>query len=241
MNQKIEALKWLHVLDICESTNTWALNQLSELQHGDVVFTRHQTAGRGQFDRVWISPPGVLTASFVLELSIAQLSGLSLIAGLAVIHAVETLLPNLHGSLRLKWTNDVLSEGRKLAGVLCESRIRSDRAQVVVGIGLNCEAVPDSINSAISLRQISDQVPNEQTLLKQLRDCLLQDRAFADALPEIRARDAVLGKAIVFESAGEKLTGIGAGIDAEGRLLIRFADGIRAYRSGRVVSIKDPE
>ena len=238
-----EIRSWLIDLESCESTNTWALEQLSQLHHGDGVFTRNQTAGRGQFDRVWMSSSGVLTASFVLELSIAQLSGFSLIAGLAVIDAIETLLLDQRGKLRLKWTNDVFAEGRKLAGVLCESRIRSDQAQVVVGIGINCEAVPESVSNAISLHQISANVPDQQALLEQLRYCLLQwcDRSFAELLPEMRARDVLLGNTIVFESAGEKLIGEGAGIDQEGRLLIRFAEGIRAYRSGRVLSIKSPE
>lgn len=230
---------WLIELESCESTNTWALEQLSRLNHGDVVFTRNQTAGRGQFDRVWVSSSGVLTASFVLELSIAQLSGFSLIAGLAVIRAIESLLPDQSGRLRLKWTNDVFVEGRKLAGVLCESRIRAEQAQVIVGIGINCEAVPESVRGAISLEQISTNVPDQKLLLEQLRCCLLQwcDRSLTDLLPEIRARDLLLGTAITFESAGEQFVGEGAGIDEEGRLLIRVDEGVKAYRSGRVLSI----
>ncbi|MER3432237.1 MAG: biotin--[acetyl-CoA-carboxylase] ligase [Leptolyngbya sp. ERB_1_1] len=230
-------------LESCESTNTWALEQLSRLKHGDVVFTRNQTAGRGQFDRVWLSSSGVLTASFVLKLSIVQLSGFSLIAGVAVIDAIETLLPGQQGKLRLKWANDVFVKGRKLAGVLCESRIQSEQAQVVVGIGMNCETVPESVQGAISLQQISNDVPEQQALLEQLRYCLLRlcDRSLAELLPEIQARDALLGSTIVFESGGETLTGAAAGIDHEGRLLIRFADGVRAYRSGRVLSMKRPE
>ncbi|MBW4527036.1 MAG: biotin--[acetyl-CoA-carboxylase] ligase [Phormidium tanganyikae FI6-MK23] len=230
---------WLIELERCDSTNTWALEQLSRLNHGDVVFTRNQTAGRGQFDRVWMSSPGVLTASFVLDLSIAQLSGFSLIAGLAVIHAIETLVIEQRGRLRLKWTNDVFIEGRKLAGILCESRVRSDQAQMIVGIGINCEGVPESVQGAISLEQISASVPGQQALLEQLRYCLLQlcDRALVEVLPEIRARDVLLGTAIVFESAGEQVAGQGAGIDEEGRLLIRFTDSVKAYRSGRVISL----
>lgn len=228
---------WLIELESCESTNSWALEQLSQLHHGDVVFTRNQTAGRGQFDRAWVSSSGALTASFVLELPIAQLEGLSLLAGLAVIDAIETLLPNLRGTLGLKWTNDVFAEGRKLAGVLCESRIQSEQAQVIVGIGINCEAVP--VDGAISLQEISAYVPDLQALLEQLRYCLLQlcDRAFAELLPEIQMRDILRGKTIVFEAVDEQLTGEGAGIDEQGRLLVQSANGIRAYRSGRVLSI----
>ncbi len=241
--KRLQPKDWLIDLESCDSTNTWAMKQLSRLNHGDVVFTRNQTAGRGQFDRIWLSSSGVLTASFVLELSIAQLSSLSLVAGLSVIDAIEALLPDQRDKLRLKWTNDVFVQGRKLAGILCESRIQSDQAQVVVGIGINCETVPETVQNGISLQQISADVPERKALLEQLRYCLLSlcDRSFAEVLPEIRARDVLLGTTIVFESAGEQFVGEGAGIDQEGRLLIRFSDGIKAYRSGRVLSVKRPE
>lgn len=237
MDKKRSPSDWLYKLESCESTNTWALEQLSQLHHGDVIFTRNQTAGRGQFDRVWLSQPGILTASFVLDLSIAQLSGFSLVAGLAVIDAIETLLPAQ--KLRLKWANDVFAEGRKLAGILCESRLKADQVRAVVGIGLNNSTVPESVPQAISLSQISATVPDEKVLLVQLRESLMKlcQQSLAELLPEIRSRDVLLGKAIVFESSGETLTGEGAGIDEEGQLLIRFPEGVKAFRSGRVLEI----
>jgi BirA family transcriptional regulator, biotin operon repressor / biotin---[acetyl-CoA-carboxylase] ligase len=237
MDKKRSPFDWLYELESCESTNTWALEQLSQLHHGDVVFTRNQTAGRGQFDRVWLSQPGILTASFVLDLSIAQLSGFSLIAGLAVIDAIETLLPDQ--KLQLKWANDVFAEGRKLAGILCESRLKADQVRAVIGIGLNNSIAPESVPQAISLSQISATVPDEKVLLVQLRESLMRlcQQSLMELLPEIRSRDVLLGKAIVFESSGETLTGEGAGIDEEGQLLIRFPEGVKAFRSGRVLEI----
>ncbi|MBE9009393.1 biotin--[acetyl-CoA-carboxylase] ligase [Pseudanabaenaceae cyanobacterium LEGE 13415] len=231
---------WLTELERCDSTNTWALDHLSELRHGDVVFTQNQTAGRGQFDRSWVSSSSVLTASFVLELSIEQLSGFSLIAGLSVIYAIEMLLPDQRGKLRLKWTNDIFANGRKLSGVLCESRIRANQAQIVVGIGMNCEAVPDRVNHAISLQEISAHVPERAALLEQLRLCLMQlcDRTVSELLPEIRSRDLLRGQCIQFDTGTEQFTGEGAGIDEEGQLLIQVGNEIRAYRSGRVLAIQ---
>ncbi|BAU15220.1 biotin/acetyl-CoA-carboxylase ligase [Leptolyngbya sp. NIES-3755] len=230
---------WLIELGSCESTNTWALEHLSELHHGDVVFTRNQTAGRGQFDRIWLSSSSVLTASIMLELSIEQLSGFSLIAGLAVIYAIETLLPDQRGKLCLKWTNDIFAKGRKLSGVLCESRIRANHAQIVVGIGINCEAVPETVNNAISLQEISAYVPDREALLERLRVCLMQlcDRTVSELLPEIRVRDFLVGKCIVFDTGTEQLTGEATGIDQAGQLLIRVGDEVKPHRSGRVLAI----
>jgi BirA family transcriptional regulator, biotin operon repressor / biotin---[acetyl-CoA-carboxylase] ligase len=170
-----------------------------QLQHGDVVFTRQQTAGRGQRGRVWTAPPGVITASFVLDCVSVQLSGLSLAAGLAVIYAVEDLMPNLTGIMQLKWPNDVLIQDRKVAGVLCESSqtvLAQTSQRVVVGIGLNRWADftqeliqnleeptfgspqprPDSRSLVlpISLHDVSAVVPEELLLLERMRHYLLQ-------------------------------------------------------------------
>ena len=189
-------LDWLCCVESCGSTNTWAMEHGEQLRHGDAVFTRRQTAGRGRRGRAWLAPPGVVTASFVLDnLSISQRSGLSLAVGLAVIYAVEDLMPALAQTLQLKWPNDILIEGRKVAGVLCESAQTalapvSDR--VIVGIGLNrCAQIgPDlevlTVNEdssqlnfgknilPISLHQVSDAVPTELLLLERLRHYLLQ-------------------------------------------------------------------
>jgi BirA family transcriptional regulator, biotin operon repressor / biotin---[acetyl-CoA-carboxylase] ligase len=125
---------WLHWLDQTPSTNSWSIEHLSQLQHGDVVFTPQQTAGRGQFDRIWHSPPGVLTASFILDgLDPSQQSGLSLAVGLAVIYAIEDLAISCQNCLQLKWPNDIWYDQRKLAGILCE--VSKDR--LIVGIGCN--------------------------------------------------------------------------------------------------------
>lgn len=185
--------RWLHWLETCPSTNTWAIAHFADLQHGDVVFTQRQTAGRGQHNRTWHAPTGVLTASIVLQqVPAVHLPGLSLAAGLAAIYAVEDLLPSLQGVLRLKWPNDVLIDGRKLAGILCEvthgnessqtsssSKTQIPNAQVVVGIGLNCyvefaQAELGLVGNAVSLHQVSSFVPDELPLLERLRHYLLQ-------------------------------------------------------------------
>ncbi|MBD3883628.1 biotin--[acetyl-CoA-carboxylase] ligase [Phormidium tenue FACHB-886] len=247
---------WLHWLESCPSTNTWAIDHAVDLQHGDVVFTRQQTAGRGQHGRIWYSPSGVLTASFILDRLLPfQLSGLSLVAGLAVIDAVEDLVPDQQGGLRLKWANDVLVNERKLAGILCEatSGSNSSHTRVVVGIGLNrcvdlVEAglTVDQIGRAISLQQIADLVPEELPLLEKLRHHLLQvsdslsrtsnpSSGIADFLPKLRQRDVLLDRRITLALAGEQISGQAVGIDAWGRLLLQLPNQeIKAFASGRV-------
>jgi BirA family biotin operon repressor/biotin-[acetyl-CoA-carboxylase] ligase len=251
--------EWLHWLDQCTSTNTWALTHLLQLEHGAVLFTQKQTAGRGQRGRTWQAPPGVLTFSMVLEkIPLEQLPGLSLVAGLAVIYAIEDLIPKVQGRLSIKWPNDLLFEGRKLAGILCESVVSSAAAEgkVVVGIGLNrfvdfTQALPEPqlSKTAISLHQMATPVPDEFSLLQQIRHYLLQtaglfcawennvqaDSGLMKLLPSLRQRDALLGRSITVERLDERISGQAAGFSDKGFLLMRLPDGTqRAFSSGHV-------
>jgi BirA family transcriptional regulator, biotin operon repressor / biotin---[acetyl-CoA-carboxylase] ligase len=254
--------EWLHWLEQCPSTNTWAIAHLSTLDHGAVVFTERQTAGRGQQGRIWHAPPGVLTLSIVLHhIPVESLPSLSLVAGLAVIYAIEDLIPALQGSLRLKWPNDVLANGQKLAGILCESVVsRSAGGQVVVGIGLNHQVNfshpdvdPQLIKTAISLHQLAA-TPDAFSLIQRLRHYLLQTAGlmrwqYAEAnlqpeppagltalLPALRQRDALLGQPITVELTGERLSGYACGISDRGYLLLGLPDGSqRSITSGHVL------
>jgi BirA family transcriptional regulator, biotin operon repressor / biotin---[acetyl-CoA-carboxylase] ligase len=253
---------WLHWLDQCPSTNTWALAHLSQLEHGAILFTRKQTAGRGQRGRTWQAPSGVLTFSIVLEnIPLEQLPGLSLVAGLAVIYALEDLMPDVQGRLSIKWPNDVLFEGRKLAGILCESVVNSATAEgkVVVGIGLNrfvdfTQIFPDPqlSRTAISLHKIANPVPDEFSLLQQIRHYLLQTAGLLclqensiqagsglmKLLPSLRQRDALLGHSITVELLDESISGEAAGLSDCGFLLLRLPDGTqRAFASGHITMI----
>lgn len=221
-----------------------------------MVFTQHQTEGRGQHGRTWHAPPGVLTASFVLDrIPVAQLPGLSLAAGLAVIYAIEDLSADCRDLLRLKWPNDVVIDQRKLAGILCEatSAVTSSPARVVVGVGLNrwvdfAEAGldPATIGHPISLHEISAYLPSELAVLERVRHYLLQtadllaradcqSEGLAGLLPELRRRDALLGYEVTIELPGETLVGTAIGLDDQGRLQIQLANHqTRAYSTGRV-------
>ncbi len=136
---------WVIARASCPSTNTWALDHLDELRHGDCVWTEQQTAGRGRDGRTWRSPPGVLTASFIVDAGFPEtprhvpLTRLSLATGLAVIHAVSDFTDA--SILRLKWPNDVVVGSRKLAGILCETR-RSPNGRHAAVIGIGCNLAP---------------------------------------------------------------------------------------------------
>jgi BirA family transcriptional regulator, biotin operon repressor / biotin---[acetyl-CoA-carboxylase] ligase len=255
---------WLHWLETCPSTNTWAIHNAGHLHHGDVIFTQKQTAGRGQNDRTWHSPAGVLTASVVLtQIPSVQLPELSLAAGLAVIYAVEDLVVDCQNRFRLKWPNDVLFNGRKLAGILCEASSFGAEGRVVVGIGLNrCVEIKHETLKAIShqivsLHQVSATVPTELELLEKFRSYLMQlagllryknnepdhqahyqaHHGFSALLPSLRNRDALNGQTITLAVGQQSIMGQAAGISDRGHLLLRLQNGdIQAFASGHIVS-----
>ncbi|MEA2291739.1 MAG: BirA family transcriptional regulator [Solirubrobacteraceae bacterium] len=182
--------------------------------HGTLVTAGVQTAGRGRQGRSWVAPPGrALLCSLVVRDPDRLLA---LRGGLAV--------ADLAGpSGRVKWPNDVLLGGRKLAGVLAEARPQERWA--VLGIGVNVavdvSALPPELRDrAATLGRAPGDVEDAlRTLLAALEHRLGQDAAgIAEAL---RERDALAGAAVAW-AGGE---GTGAGIDAAGRLLVRDAAG----------------
>lgn len=236
--------QWLHYLETCPSTNTWAIAHFTKLNHGDVVFTPQQTAGRGQHGRIWHSPSGVLTASIILDqIPVAQLPIFSLAAGLAVIYAVEDLLPNLQG-LQLKWPNDVLFTQCKIAGILCEATANNSSSRVVVGIGLNVNVDFDQSGiNAISLHQTSSTIPNNLELLERLRYYLLEtsglirleNKGLVALLPALRSRDALINQHITVVGK-ETIAGVAAGISDRGYLLLKLPNGeMREFISGHIL------
>jgi len=237
--------QWLHYLETCPSTNTWAIANLAKLNHGDVVFTQQQTAGRGQHRRTWHSPKGVLTTSIILDqIPAIQLPTFSLAAGLAVIYAVEDLLPDLQ-KLQLKWPNDVCLNKQKLAGILCEASANGVSSRVVVGIGVNVnvEFGKAGIN-AISLHQISSTLPDNFQLLERLRHYLLEtasllsleNKGLGVLLPALRSRDALIGQEISMDLGKEIVVGQAAGISDRGYLLLKLPNGeVRSFISGHIV------
>jgi BirA family transcriptional regulator, biotin operon repressor / biotin---[acetyl-CoA-carboxylase] ligase len=112
---------------------------------GTLVWALEQTAGRGRRRRIWVSPRGNLYASLLLrpDCPAARVAQLGFVAALAVGGALQAILPRLE-RLAYKWPNDVLINGRKIAGVLLESEINTagEPSFVVVGVGVNLSGSP---------------------------------------------------------------------------------------------------
>ena len=216
---------------------------------GLLVFAERQTAGRGRFGRRWDSAPHAgLWFSLLLRPAFATplWARLTTWAGVCVAAAVERAT-----GLRtqLKWPNDVLIGGKKIAGILTECSSDSGRGMfAVTGIGLNVnhEAMPDEIaDRAASLRQIAGRAFDRSALAAAIVTELAArlpdvDTAFDLILAEAARRSSVLGKWIRLEAADISFEGRAEALDAEGNLLLRLADGsLRTMAAGEVSSQTD--
>jgi BirA family transcriptional regulator, biotin operon repressor / biotin---[acetyl-CoA-carboxylase] ligase len=189
--------------------------------HGALVTTGLQTAGRGRQGRTWTAPAGrALLLSLVLRESDALAP---LRAGLAV---AELAGP----AARVKWPNDVLVDGRKVAGILVEARPQEGWA--VLGIGVNFALSPDDL--PVETAGTLGRSPRElETALGELLGLLERwlDAPADGVFAALRARDALLDRPVAW-AGGE---GVAAGIDDGGALLVRRGDGnIVALDAGEV-------
>ncbi|MBV9605299.1 MAG: biotin--[acetyl-CoA-carboxylase] ligase [Solirubrobacterales bacterium] len=191
--------------------------------HGTVVTADEQSAGRGRQGRTWSAAAGrALLCSVVVR---DPPSLLPLAAGVSV---AETVGPDA----ALKWPNDVLVSGRKVAGILVEGRPQEGWA--VAGIGVNVavrlEDLPAELRStAGTLGQSPDAIEMMlQALLARLETWLAADAA--EVVDAVRARDALLGRPVRWAGGH----GVGAGIDASGRLVVRTERGDVALDAGEV-------
>jgi BirA family biotin operon repressor/biotin-[acetyl-CoA-carboxylase] ligase len=184
--------------------------------HGTLVTASEQTAGRGRQGRTWVTPPGSAIAASVILREFDDL--LPLRAGLAVADLAGT------GAL-VKWPNDVLLDGRKVAGILVEARAPD---WAVVGIGVNVTGVPPEVADIAAALERKD-VEGALAELMEALDVRLAQPA-EETLAALRSRDALLGRRVQW-AGGE---GVGAGIDASGALLVQTASGTVPLSSGEV-------
>ncbi len=196
---------------------------------GDVFTADFQTAGRGRLDHKWLSPPGEnLMMSVVLDvadIAIEEAATLPLVVGLAVIDAVRACAGI---DAALKWPNDVLVGGKKLAGILCERH----GERVIAGIGVNVRQTvfpPEIVSRATSLVALGAPVGGvavaRDAVLTTLADALAIWRrdGFRALLPRIREADCLKGRSVcVFQTDAdaEPLTGLCGGISADGALRV---------------------
>ena len=230
--------------DAVSSTNAEALALARAGEAGPVwVTATSQSAGRGRRGRTWQSPAGNLYASLLLTDPCAAecTPQLSFVAALALHEAIAEL-PAAAARLMLKWPNDLMLDGKKLAGILVEGENLPDGKMVaVIGVGVNCVSYPaDTPYSAIDLRAAGvTATPAEvfgllsAAMLRRL-DQWARGMNFAAVRNDWLLRTARLGEPILLRAAPD-VRGAFAGLDEHGRLLLRVSDGVvRSFTAAEV-------
>jgi BirA family biotin operon repressor/biotin-[acetyl-CoA-carboxylase] ligase len=223
--------------EVLGSTNAEALRLARQGERGPLWVTAvRQTAGRGRRGRAWISAPGNLYASLLLTAPApAQLwPQLSFVAALATYDAIIEAEARLAPRLAIKWPNDLLLAGAKLAGILIEGQAADGGAAdaVAVGIGVNCISHPaDTAYPATDLAAVGARIP-PQVLFDALTASMLgrlaqwhRGEGFAAVRADWLARAAGLGEDVRVRLVDREIVGRFAALDDAGGLVLRRRDG----------------
>ncbi|MCE9614978.1 MAG: biotin--[acetyl-CoA-carboxylase] ligase [Lentisphaerae bacterium] len=227
------------------STNQWALDHAADARHGDIIRAVQQTAGRGRFNRQWLSPGGrELTLSVCLHLPGATGQTMGWL-GPAVALAIHTAVATHGITAKVKWPNDVLVGRRKLAGILCERDLRT--SMVVVGMGLNVNLKPDAMNHlaapqpVTSMHMETGRELEPELVLQALRAALerflplAMGGACAGLQQAWAEHDGLSGQRVRLTTTSGEVEGDYAGLTPEGYLRLRVAAGTeRVFLSGDV-------
>lgn len=242
-----ELLRQLEIHHSIGSTNAHLLEQESANKiSGQVCLAEQQIAGRGRRGRLWVSPFGsniYLSLLWKFAMSPTQLSGLSLAAGISLVHSLETIGVNEVG---LKWPNDVYWRGRKLAGLLLEVTGESEGpSTVVVGVGINTgmtKSQGESIDQPwVTLREITGgNNVSRNRLAGLVLGNLLQTMAdFAryglqPLLEEWQRYDLYYNCSVSVHLGERNIHGVHRGIDTNGALLLEHEGKMQPFHGGEV-------
>jgi len=215
-----------------------------------VVVAEIQTSGRGRISRKWHSPRGGLWLSLILRPKVVPTYCLRLvlISGLAVVKAIRKV-SGLNALI--KWPNDVLTDGRKICGILIESETVNDLVKyVIVGIGINVnvklEDLPPEVRAEAT--SLSEKLGREVSVEEVLKNLLKEFETFYKLflkgdtgwIDEYRKVSYVLGKNVCVSSEdGSTICGSAVDIDEYGRLMLKLEDGtIKRFGYGEVTKVR---
>ncbi len=217
------------------STNERARELASEGASDVVILADAQTGGRGRLDREWASPPGGVWLSMLVRPTQppAKVPLYTLAAAVATAEAAR----DLGVDAGIKWPNDVLVDGQKLAGILTEMEGEADRVSwVVVGIGVNANVDPEDLPEsadATSLQAVLGEPIERRGFTQQLLERFDDLRSQPDTiLPAWRDLAVTIGKSVRVETPGETVEGRAVDVESPGSLVVETATGRRVVTAG---------
>lgn len=250
-------LTWLKnynliIFDEIDSTNSEGLRMAKSESPGDVVIlAKRQTVGRGQKGNLWESLPGNLHATILLKITATSnpISNLSFVMANAVYETIAELCntQEIQEPLRkieLKWPNDVLIEGKKVAGILLESITISGKKYVVIGIGVNVQHYPAYLNLPItSLKNEGINLANPDKFLNILMNKFNKlylswqyEGGFEQTRNDWLKRAYNLNNIVTIDNGLQRISGIFKSIEKDGSIILELASGqICNFAAGKVL------
>lgn len=238
----------IKLFDEINSTNDYLKkNNLAGQQPFQVVIAEHQTAGRGQYGKKWVSEKNKglwMSLAFNIKKE-PRLTQLSLLVGHIV---AKKLLALGVKNIGLKWPNDLIIEGQKLGGILIDSvAYKRDYLKVIIGLGINI-SLPSKTNEVfsgddlkpIALGTMMNKVPALNFLAAQCIESMyhaieeFQQKNFSILSKEWAEFDLLYGQQVIVKTLNEKLEGLAQGISSEGELLVLNTEGLHHVASGSV-------
>lgn len=233
--------------EIMDSTQNLAVSLASEPRsHGTVVIAEQQKSGRGRQKRKWLSPKGGIWLSVVLkpEIPISKITVLPFVAALAVCDAISSVGVNA----KLKWPNDVMISGKKVAGILLDISAEADQVNyVVIGIGINANVDSGQISArieGIKSTSISDELGrpvNRLHLTKSLLENLeryyleLESDGAPPILEKWKENSDMIGLNVAVIQNDKTIMGVATDVNNDGSLLLHTGDGDVSIVSGDII------
>lgn len=234
------------VFDEVGSTNQWVIDNISKKAGENLLcVAESQALGRGRSGREWKSPKAsnvYMSFSCIAGINRKNISALSLVVGLAVVRVLKK--KGIVGGA-LKWPNDVLLHGKKLAGILIESKLHDGQLVMIVGIGINVQMPLDfSVSSELGWADLSGTdvtaADRNQLIANVYLECEEMISAFfAEGFPIYKSEwmecDEYTGKDVKIVDQGKLMhSGVNMGVDDSGCLLVRSGSEIKQIYSGDV-------
>jgi BirA family biotin operon repressor/biotin-[acetyl-CoA-carboxylase] ligase len=232
-------MEYLVHFDELDSTNTYLKQNWESLPQGIVVTTNKQSAGRGRYNRVWVSQEGGLYFSVLLKPTQQDfLPNLTQLMALCICQTLEKygLMP------QLKWPNDVLINGQKICGILSEAVIKGTRiGAIIIGVGVNLsqDGLEHIDQPATSLKKLGIEIKKE-VLLQQILEYFwkgispLCENGFETIRTAYKQRAVFLGKQVSVTNNDKTIFGLAEDISARGTLLLRTEKGLEEIYIGDV-------
>lgn len=232
-----------------DSTNTKAKEWAREgAKDGSLVLADRQTSGKGRNGRIWDSPPGVgIWMSTILRPSLnpQDVPQLSLIAGVAICKAIQQCTGL---DAKIKWPNDVVVEGKKVCGILCEMQVIQERVKyaiVGIGINVNTEIFPQDLPHASSLYLLSGKKQDREEMITCL--CQYFDSYYKSyeetacltfLMEEYKSNCITLNNKVKILDNKESYEAYASDISQEGHLILRLPDGSKKEVFAGEVSVR---